>query len=48
VADRLGITESTVKRHLTNVYAKLEAVSRVDAIRKAVAAKLLSEDDRRR
>jgi len=48
VAARLGITESTVKRHLTNVYAKLEAVSRVDAIRKAVAAKLLSEDDRRR
>ncbi|MET8152908.1 response regulator [Actinoplanes sp. NPDC049668] len=48
VAARLGITESTVKRHLTNVYAKLQAVSRVDAIRKAVGAKLLSEDDRLR
>jgi DNA-binding NarL/FixJ family response regulator len=48
VAARLGITESTVKRHLTNVYAKLDAVSRVDAIRKAVAAKLLSEDSLRR
>ncbi|MBY4111407.1 response regulator transcription factor [Rhodococcus fascians] len=33
----LGITESTVKRHLTNIYAKLGAVSRVDCVRKASA-----------
>ncbi|MGV8874370.1 MAG: response regulator transcription factor [Rhodococcus sp. (in: high G+C Gram-positive bacteria)] len=33
----LGITESTVKRHLTNIYAKLGAVSRVDCVRKATA-----------
>jgi DNA-binding NarL/FixJ family response regulator len=41
VADLLFISEATVKRHLTNIYAKLGAVSRVDAIRKATAAKLL-------
>lgn len=41
IAARLFITEATVKRHLTNIYAKLGAVSRVDAIRKAIAAKLL-------
>jgi DNA-binding NarL/FixJ family response regulator len=37
----LAITEGTVKRHLTNVYAKLGAVSRIDAIRKAAAARLI-------
>ncbi|WP_328822483.1 response regulator transcription factor [Micromonospora rubida] len=45
IASRLGITEGTVKRHLTNAYAKLDAVSRVDAIRKAVAARLLSPEE---
>ena len=46
IAKRLFIAEGTVKRHLTNIYAKLNAVSRVDAIRKATAARLLrSEDD---
>jgi DNA-binding NarL/FixJ family response regulator len=41
VAARLFITEATVKRHLTNIYAKLDAVSRVDALRKAAAARLI-------
>jgi DNA-binding NarL/FixJ family response regulator len=41
IASRLHITEATVKRHLTNIYAKLNAVSRVDAIRKATAARLI-------
>jgi DNA-binding NarL/FixJ family response regulator len=41
IAARLKITEATVKRHLTNIYAKLNAVSRVDAIRKGTEAKLL-------
>jgi ATP/maltotriose-dependent transcriptional regulator MalT len=41
IATRLHITEATVKRHLTNVYAKLGAVSRVDAIRKAAIARLI-------
>jgi DNA-binding NarL/FixJ family response regulator len=41
IADRLYISESTVKRHLTKVYAQLGAVSRVDAINKARAAVLI-------
>lgn len=41
IADRLYISESTVKRHLTNIYAQLGAVSRVDAINKARAAVLI-------
>ena len=45
IAARLHITEATVKRHLTNIYAKLNAVSRVDAIRKANAARLISTGD---
>ncbi len=41
IGTRLYITEATVKRHLTNIYAKLGAVSRVDAIRKATVANLI-------
>ncbi|MGH3924688.1 MAG: response regulator transcription factor [Pseudonocardiaceae bacterium] len=41
IGKQLVITEGTVKRHLTNIYAKLGAVSRVDAIRKATAARLI-------
>jgi DNA-binding NarL/FixJ family response regulator len=41
IGKRLLITEGTVKRHLTNIYAKLGATSRVDAIRKATAAQLI-------
>ncbi|MGH3934065.1 MAG: response regulator, partial [Pseudonocardiaceae bacterium] len=41
IGRHLVITEGTVKRHLTNIYAKLGAVSRVDAIRKATAAGLI-------
>jgi DNA-binding NarL/FixJ family response regulator len=41
IGRQLVITEGTVKRHLTNIYAKLGAVSRVDAIRKATAARLI-------
>jgi DNA-binding NarL/FixJ family response regulator len=42
IGAQLFITEGTVKRHLTNIYAKLGAVSRVDALRKATAARLIS------
>lgn len=42
IAAQLHITEATVKRHLTNAYAKLNAVSRVDAVRKALAARLIT------
>jgi DNA-binding NarL/FixJ family response regulator len=41
IANRLYITENTVKRHLSAVYAELGAVSRVDAINKARAAALI-------
>ncbi|MGH3887058.1 MAG: response regulator transcription factor [Pseudonocardiaceae bacterium] len=41
IGRQLVIAEGTVKRHLTNIYAKLGAVSRVDAIRKASAARLI-------
>jgi DNA-binding NarL/FixJ family response regulator len=41
MAVRLFISDSTVKRHLTNIYAKLGASSRVDAVGKAQAANLL-------
>jgi DNA-binding NarL/FixJ family response regulator len=44
IAAELYITQGTVKRHLTNIYAKLGAVSRMDAVRKAVAAKLIKAD----
>lgn len=36
VATRLGVTEATVKRHLRNVFVKLDAVSRIDAVNKAI------------
>ncbi|MCE7002299.1 response regulator transcription factor [Kibdelosporangium philippinense] len=41
IAAELYIAPGTVKRHLTNIYAKLGAVSRMDAVRKAVAARLI-------
>lgn len=41
VAGRLSITEATVKRHLRNIFEKLDAVSRIDAVNKATAAALI-------
>ncbi|MFG1806485.1 response regulator [Streptomyces sp. NPDC049040] len=38
IAARLKITEGTVKRHLRNIFGKLGAVSRIDAVNKAVDA----------
>lgn len=35
IASRLGLTEATVKRHLRNIFVKLGAVSRLDAVNKA-------------
>lgn len=45
IAERLFIAEGTVKRHLTNIYAKLGAASRMDAVNKAVAIGLLFPGD---
>lgn len=41
IATRLSLTEATVKRHLRNIFVKLGAVSRMDAVHKAVAASLI-------
>lgn len=41
IAGRLGITEGTVKRHLRNIFGKLDAVSRIDAVNKAVERELI-------
>lgn len=38
IAGRLTIAEGTVKRHLRNIFSKLGAVSRIDAVNKAVSA----------
>lgn len=45
IAARLHITEGTVKRHMTNIFAKLGAVSRLDAVRRAHAGRLLTLHD---
>ncbi|TDB98894.1 response regulator transcription factor [Actinomadura sp. 7K534] len=45
IASRLNLTEATVKRHLRNIFGKLDAVSRIDAVNKAVAASLITVRD---
>ena len=36
VASRLGIAEGTIKRHLANVYPKMDVSSRGEAVRVAL------------
>jgi DNA-binding NarL/FixJ family response regulator len=42
IAGALHISEGTVKRHLTNIYLKLDVTSRINAVNKAVAMHLLA------
>lgn len=42
IATRMQVTEATVKRHLHNVFGKLGAVSRIDAVNRALAAGLIT------
>jgi two-component system nitrate/nitrite response regulator NarL len=44
VGTRLGISEGTVKRHMRNIFTKLGAVSRIDAVNKAIDGALLPAD----
>lgn len=41
IAETLRITEGTVKRHLNNIFEKLNAASRIDATRKALRLGIL-------
>jgi DNA-binding CsgD family transcriptional regulator len=43
IGGRLCIAEGTVKRHLGNIFAKLNAVSRIDAVNKAIAAGVITQ-----
>ncbi|MDR7276798.1 response regulator transcription factor [Catenuloplanes atrovinosus] len=45
IARWLGHSEATVKRDMRNIFAKLGAVSRIDAVNKALAASLISSPD---
>lgn len=42
IADRLGISDQTVKFHLASIMSKLAAANRTDAVRRAVRAGLVT------
>jgi ATP/maltotriose-dependent transcriptional regulator MalT len=41
IGARMWITEGTVKRHIKSIFTKLGAVSRADAVQKAVEAAII-------
>jgi DNA-binding NarL/FixJ family response regulator len=45
IASYLHISEGTVKRHLTNIYAKLGGSSRTDVAKKALTSGLITTRD---
>jgi LuxR family maltose regulon positive regulatory protein len=47
IADLLSIAEETVKKHTANIYTKLQVTGRRDAVARAYALGLLTEDDLR-
>ena len=42
IANRLSLSEATVKRHLRNIFRRLGAVSRLDAVNKASSARIIA------
>jgi DNA-binding NarL/FixJ family response regulator len=42
IADRLGISDQTVKFHLASIMSKLAAANRTDAVRRAVRGGLIT------
>ena len=42
IADRLGISDQTVKFHVSSICGKLGAVNRTDAVRRAVRRGVLT------
>jgi DNA-binding NarL/FixJ family response regulator len=48
IASYLHISEGTVKRHFTNIFAKLGASSKADAIQKALKSRLITFRDLQR
>lgn len=42
IARRLDITEGTVKRHMGNIFRKLDSHSRIDSVNKAAALRFIS------
>ena len=47
IALKLFLSEATVKRHLTNIFTKLKARSRLDAVNRAIALGMLEAPDSR-